>query len=235
MRHPATRLLPISLPLPEPSAIRPHGRYAASVSKSVAWARVATVLALLAPLATAGDAEEVRAPWGVRLRWAGTSATAPLGIDRRMISWQMTLSEAELLLGEKAYADRSGEGLWIVGGEEDGNWYADFGGFSPRDYPTVLYFADGKFYRYTVDIPPARFDVVERSLRQSSGEPSSASSGSVKNAMGAQFDQETRTWGLGDVEIYLAKRGGRVDAGTLMVTYLPLAETVPQETATAPF
>lgn len=190
---------------------------------------------LLGPILCAEGGDGERTPWGVRLRWARTSASAPLGIDRRMITWKMTIGEVESLLGEKAYINRRGQSLWFVGGEESGNWYADLGGAAPRDYPTVLYFVDSKFYRYTVELPPFRFPEIERALRGASGEPTEASSSMVANRMGAEFDQETRTWDLGEVEIYLAKRGATVNAGILSVTHLPLAETVPEATATAPF
>jgi len=184
---------------------------------------------------SAQAAPQGNAPRGVRVRWYDVINDAPVESDRQMIEWGATGREVEASLGEDHYADWKGEDAWVLGTAKYGGWWADFGDDAPRAYPTTLFFIDGKFFRYFVDVQPERFELVETTLTKALGAPDNRESSTVQNRMGAEYDQEIRIWEFEEVDVHLVKRAGKVTAGLLAVTYKPLAREVPEETAEAPF
>lgn len=198
---------------------------------------LAPVLTLLCALSA--SAEE---PKGIRLRWTGS--TDPVANARQMIEWGSTRGDVEEQLGVRSdvynpreficTGNRTETQSCKLGNRGNGSWSADFGDDAPKTWETMLFFVDGRFFQYIVEVPPDRFDLVETALAKALGEPDKSESSTVQNRMGASFDQEVRIWEGKEVDVNLMKRA-TVTEGLLGVTFKPLAEEVPKKEAEAPF
>lgn len=111
-------------------------------------------------------------------------------------------------------------------------WRADFGDsegwFDSYEFQTVLYFYDGRFFKYDITFRAAVADEVVNALKEALGPPTSEDTSSVVTAMGAVLDQIEVAWLMNETAVLLKKRDGDLTSGRLSTTYLPIASEEPQ-------
>lgn len=174
------------------------------------------------------ESAETKGPAGVRLKWVSArrggaiTAARPSGTPlRSLFEWGRLATDFE-----KTYKQRCEEKDWsglkfCHGMRVEGEWQVDFG---DRGWPANLGFFDGKFFQFLVLFDSdADFDFIEATMARALGAPTSDERSTIQNRMGANFDQRKIRWLGGDVSVVLEKRSGKVDQGTLIVMYMPLA------------
>lgn len=82
----------------------------------------------------------------------------------------------------------------------------------------VLMFKGGVVHTVMVSFGAGDYDRIEEALSERWGKPVSRKAGTVKNRMGAEFDQIEATWTRDGSVLRAAKRGSKVDEGSLMLT-----------------
>jgi len=90
----------------------------------------------------------------------------------------------------------------------------------------VLFFHKDRFYQIVVNLPHDHFEKAERSLRQALGKPQTHRIATVQNNFGASFDNEIERWKASSVSVTIQSRSARLDEGTLIMEYEPLAASV---------
>jgi hypothetical protein len=202
------------------------------------------LLALAPTLATPGSAQPppkapsaatappeappaAREPAGLRLSKADG---AP-----RLIAWGTTASDYDA-----AYKGPIPT-IWMKGPRGETLSPAPYGwkpyfGADGRKLDATLSFYQDRFCSFSISFNPAAdFDFVLATMLEALGTPSTRTSGTVKNRMGAEFDQEEVLWELPNVDVFLSKRSSKIDRGALDVTYKPLAPPPAPKSGTAPF
>ncbi len=85
------------------------------------------------------------------------------------------------------------------------------------DQWTIL-LKDGVVHTIIVTLPADKFDAVEAATIERWGKPKSRSVGTVKNRMGASFDQVQADWVSDGTFLRAMKRGGKVDQASFYLT-----------------
>jgi hypothetical protein len=98
-----------------------------------------------------------------------------------------------------------------------------------------LHFNDDRFYGVVLDLPADKFEDAEKAILAGIGTPPRQTRSTVQNLFGAQFDQLDDFWQVGNVSIYLEKRGNKVDEGMFTMVYDPLAPKRHDQPPAAPF
>jgi hypothetical protein len=151
--------------------------------------------------------------------------------EKVLIPWSVGLEHVLALLGED-----DGDRFWchsypgITTCElRYSGWSADYDMGYGLLYPARLDFYRDRFFRYAIDYTAGSFDSFERALHSQLGEPASVEHEIVQNRMGAKFQQTILVWNLPNTSVVAYSIFENLEWGRLVVTYSPIAETVPKE------
>lgn len=180
-------------------------------------------------------ATEPAAPSGIRLRWYGLRQRESQPSETRLkLEWKTAEATAkERLDGKLRCSSRRGgapgEDLCFAGIKGYDGWFADFGDDAKGWFEPRLFFYNGLLYQYHVEFGSDDFSYVVATLQRALGQPATSKRSTVKNRMGAEFDQDILIWERGDVIVIAMRRGAKVTEGVLSVTYQPISKTIPKE------
>ena len=171
-------------------------------------------------------------PSGIRLRKA-----YPVTDERIMLTWGQSKADVEAAVAIPNAPIMSTFSCVVVQDVEVCSvpvWAPDFGD-PDMVFPFTVGFCGGKFCSYEVTFPASRFDFIYGALESALGKPSARDETPTQNRMGATFDQSVVRWQSETTLVLLSKRSDKIDTGKLTVLYGPLAATVKQRKAQAPF